>query len=282
VSSCFDLLLVEDDRVVREAAARILHEEGLTIDRADDVSQAVARLRNDRHRVVLTDLMLPGFSGFDLLDRVASDRPQLPVVMITGYATIENALQAFRRGAFDFLPKPFDVAELLGVVRRALRAADDDGWNALSPPPVEPIGETPDGEPAVLHFLGQHAWAAVENGLATFGVAESFVDRMGEVDELRLPDAGVRLTQGLAFAEISTVNQSIHRVWSPLSGTVIENNPAVESDPGLLHRAPFSSGWLTRIEVAATEEQWNALTLRAGTPARPARATGGKEKRWSF
>jgi DNA-binding NtrC family response regulator len=117
--SGFDVLLVEDEPVVREAAARILRPEGLTLDRVEDVDGALARLRKADYRLVLSDLMLPGFSGFDLLERVTGERPQLPVILITGYATIENALAAFKKGAFDFLPKPFDVAELLGVVRRA-------------------------------------------------------------------------------------------------------------------------------------------------------------------
>ena len=120
----FDVLLVEDEPVVREAVARILRPEGLTLDRVEDVDGALARLRKADYRVVLCDLMLPGFSGFDLLERVTGDRPQLPVILITGYATIENALSAFKKGAFDFLPKPFDVAELLGVVRRALKAVE--------------------------------------------------------------------------------------------------------------------------------------------------------------
>jgi len=116
-----DVLLVEDERVVREAAARILRLDGFKVDLAEEASTAVARLRALHPRVVLTDLMLPGFSGFDLLDRLTNDRPQVPVVLITGYATIENALHAFQHGAFDFLPKPFDVAELLGVEVRHVR-----------------------------------------------------------------------------------------------------------------------------------------------------------------
>jgi CheY-like chemotaxis protein len=108
--------------------------------RADDRPRrdvaGARRLRKFEHRVVLCDLMLPGFSGFDLLERVTGELPGLPVILITGYATIENALRAFKKGAFDFLPKPFDVPELLGVVRRALRAVELGAWRSL-PSPAE-------------------------------------------------------------------------------------------------------------------------------------------------
>jgi DNA-binding response OmpR family regulator len=279
VKPSHDVLLVEDDRVVREAACRILRPEALGVDCVEDVSEAVARLRAADYRVVLSDLMLPGFSGFDLLDRVTSDRPHVPVVLITGYATIENALHAFERGAFDFLPKPFDVAELLGVVRRALRCAEQRWWSSLAP--SRPVLSAEAAMRADLRFLGQHAWAELGADRVTFGVAETFPGLLGEIRGLRLPDPGEMVTQGLAFAEISTADEAVHRVWAPLTGTVVENNSELRADPGLLNRAPFTSGWLTRIVPSALEEQLGALTLRAGSSARTARSHEGKEKRWS-
>ncbi len=272
----FDVLLVEDEPVVREAVARILRPEGLTLDRVEDVDGALARLRKADYRVVLCDLMLPGFSGFDLLERVTGDRPQLPVILITGYATIENALSAFKKGAFDFLPKPFDVAELLGVVRRSIRAAELCKWNAF--PFVSGhagAGALP-GEPC---FLGQHAWVTLDGGIATFGLAESWPGLIAGIVSADLPRPGANLTQGLACAELSTADESIHRIWAPLSGTVVEANPAVREDPDLLNRAPFTSGWLARVAPSNLEAELDALTRRAGASTCPARNGGEKEKR---
>jgi CheY-like chemotaxis protein len=277
----FDVLMVEDDRVVQEAASRILRLEGLSVDRVEDVSAALAKLRSAEHRVILTDLMLPGFSGFDLLDRLSSDQPQVPTILITGYATIENALHAFKHGAFDFLPKPFDIAELLGVVRRAVRCSELRYWNATAP--ARQLLAADGAQATDLRFLGQHAWASVEGGEAVFGVAESFPGLLGEIREIRLPQPGEFVTQGLSFAEILTADESIHRVWAPFSGTVIESNVELHRAPDLVDRAPFSSGWLTRVALAAFEEQRDALTIRAGAFARPAARSGErKEKRWFF
>jgi len=287
VSPAFDVLLVEDEPVVREAAARILRPEGLTVDRVEDVAGALGRLRKAHHRVVLSDLMLPGFSGFDLLERVAGERPQLPVILITGYATIENALAAFKKGAFDFLPKPFDVPELLGVVRRAIRAAERGSWNSLAPVPAMPAipPAAPDPDSASrggLFFLGQHAWVVLDDGRATCGLAESWPGLLAPIRDLVLPEPGTRLTQGLACAEVRTVDESIHRIWAPVSGTVLAVNPAVREDPDLLNRAPFSSGWLVRVAPADLETELDALTRRAGASPSPTRTGGEKEKRWSF
>lgn len=274
MSRQFDVLLVEDEPVVREAAARILRPEGLSVDRVEDVAGALDRLRKVEHKVVLTDLMLPGFSGFDLLERVVGERPALPVILITGYATLENALAAFKKGAFDFLPKPFDVAELLGVVRRALRAVERGAWRS-QPPAAEPGAEA-------RHYLGQHAWVDIDDArrAATFGLAESWPGLIAPIRTLRLPHPGDQLTQGLACAEIATDDDSIHRIWAPLGGTVIAVNSKVQEDPDLLNRAPGSSGWLARVAPASLEAELGALTLRGG--AKGASRNGGeKEPRWS-
>ncbi|GMU64519.1 MAG: hypothetical protein AMXMBFR36_07930 [Acidobacteriota bacterium] len=272
----YDVLLVEDEPVVREAAARILRPEGLTLDRVEDVAGALARLRKADHRVVVADLMLPGFSGFDLLERVTGERPALPVILVTGYATLENALAAFKRGAFDFLPKPFDVPELLGVVRRALAAVELGRWR--SQPPAEPDEGAAAGE---RRFLGQHAWVAVDGGVATCGLAESWPGLVAGLSELRLPRPGDQLTQGLAFAELAAGDDAIHRVWAPLGGTVIEVNSRLQEDPDLLNRAPFTSGWLVRVAPSDLAHELDALTLRTATAPAVA-GGGGKEMRWSF
>ena len=271
----YDVLLVEDEAVVRNAVERILRPEGLTLDRVENVDGALARLRKVEHRVVLSDLMLPGFSGFDLLERVTGERPQIPVILITGYATIENALQAFKKGAFDFLPKPFDVPELLGVVRRALKAVDRKSWNAV-PREAEVSRSKSSTE---RYFLGQHSWVTLYGGVATFGLAECWPGLVAEIRSLNLPAPGSRLTQGLAFAELATADESIHRIWAPLSGSVLEVNPAVREDPDLLNRAPFSSGWLVRVAPADLEAELDALTRRAGAALVPAGSGGEKEKR---
>ena len=276
----FDVLLVEDERVVMDAAARILGPEGVSVDRAGDVAEALQRLRAAEHRVILSDLMLPGFSGFDLLARVASDRRELPVILITGYATIENALRAFKRGAFDFLPKPFDVPELLGVVRRALACTEKRCWNPHGPA-RDLLAADRKASREGLWFLGQHAWARVRGEEATFGVAESWPGLVAPIVELRLPEVGTRVTQGLACVELATADESIHRIWAPLGGTVVATNPELGNDPDLLNRAPFSSGWLCRIAAADLAGELDALTLRSGAATTAARGGGEKEKSWS-
>jgi len=116
----WDVLVVDDEPVVREGVRRVLGAAGLRVAAAADARSAVLHPAAATCRVVLCDLMLPDRSGMDVLRALRVARPDLPVVMITGYATSENAERAREAGAFDVLMKPFEESELLAVLQRVL------------------------------------------------------------------------------------------------------------------------------------------------------------------
>ena len=116
----WDVLVIDDEPVVRDAVQRVLAEEGLRVAAAADGESGLAHPAVATCRLVLLDLMLPDRSGTDVLRALQAARPDLPVVIITGYATGESGRRALEAGASDYLPKPFEAAELLAVVRRAL------------------------------------------------------------------------------------------------------------------------------------------------------------------
>jgi len=247
MSGSYDVLLVEDEPVVREATERALVREGLTLDQATGFEAAIERLERAAHAVVLVDIMLPGRSGLELLSHIRSAGAAPPVVMITGYATIENAVRSLAGGAFDFVPKPFDVGELLGAVGRAL------AWSRRRPPGEAGAGAPGRGD---VHALGRHAWAALDaDGSATVGAGETFAGLLESPLEIELPAARDGVSRGRRVARVTDGHGWVHRVTSPLSGTVITPNAALADDPALLDRDPLGAGWLVRIVPTAPEEE---------------------------
>jgi DNA-binding NtrC family response regulator len=117
-----DVLVIDDEPVVRDAVVRVLRAENLAVATAADAASGLAHPDLRTCRLVLCDLMLPDRSGMDLLATLRALRPDLPVVLITGYATPDHAVRAREAGAADFLAKPFETEELLDVVRRCLLA----------------------------------------------------------------------------------------------------------------------------------------------------------------
>ncbi|MBC6980808.1 sigma-54 dependent transcriptional regulator [Caulobacter sp. 17J80-11] len=121
-----DILVVDDEADIRELVAGILQDEGYAVRTAADSDQALAAIRARKPSLLVLDIWMQGggLDGLELLDLVKELDPDLPVVMISGHGNIETAVSAIKRGAYDFLEKPFKSDRLLLIVERALEATN--------------------------------------------------------------------------------------------------------------------------------------------------------------
>jgi PAS domain S-box-containing protein len=117
-----NILVVDDELVMREGCTRILSKDGWGVICAENGKQGLDEIQShlDKIDVILLDLMMPGMSGMEVLDHIRTIDPNLLVIVITGYATVESAVEAMKKGAYDFIPKPFTPDQLRIVVKRAL------------------------------------------------------------------------------------------------------------------------------------------------------------------
>jgi two-component system phosphate regulon sensor histidine kinase PhoR len=114
------ILVIDDETIIREGSERILSQEGWTTATAENGESGLTLLEKGGFHILLLDLMMPGISGMDVLKQVQEKFPDLIVVVVTGYATIENAVSAMKNGAYDFIPKPFTPDQLRLVIQRAI------------------------------------------------------------------------------------------------------------------------------------------------------------------
>lgn len=114
------ILVVDDELGIREGCRRVLAPQGFEVDVAENGPAGLRKLRENRYDVLLLDIMMPGMSGIEVLRQVRQIDPDLICIIITGYATVELAVQAIREGAHDFIAKPFSADMLLQVVNREL------------------------------------------------------------------------------------------------------------------------------------------------------------------
>jgi FixJ family two-component response regulator len=117
------VLVVDDEEVVRATLEAVLEAEGYTVVAVKNAEQALEVLETRQCLMVITDVMMPGIDGMELLRRIRVRRPTLPVLVITGFPTVERAVEAVRAGAMSFITKPFDITEVLDSVERAARAS---------------------------------------------------------------------------------------------------------------------------------------------------------------
>ena len=112
------ILLIDDEEIVRDSCTEILRGEPYEVATAADGADGLERMREFRPDLVVVDLKMPGLSGLEVLERIHQADPTLVPIVITGYATVSSAVEAMKRGAYDFLPKPFTPEEFRLIVRR--------------------------------------------------------------------------------------------------------------------------------------------------------------------
>ena len=113
-------LVVDDDAEVLRTIKRILEKKGHEVFAFESAMTALEHLKAETVDLILTDLKMPGMDGIQFLSRTKALRPNAPVILITGFATIETAVSAIKWGAFDYLRKPFEVEKIYDVIERAL------------------------------------------------------------------------------------------------------------------------------------------------------------------
>jgi two-component system, NtrC family, nitrogen regulation response regulator GlnG len=111
--------LVDDDASIRWVLERALRQGGMSPTAFDHADSALAALRRDRPDVLITDIRMPGRSGLELLTEIRDSQPELPVIVMTAHSDLDSAVAAYQGGAFEYLPKPFDIDQAVDLVRRA-------------------------------------------------------------------------------------------------------------------------------------------------------------------
>jgi two-component system nitrogen regulation response regulator GlnG len=138
--------IVDDDRSIRWVLEKALQQEGMTTQSFDSADGVMSRLARQQPDVIISDIRMPGASGLDLLARIREQHPGLPVIIMTAHSDLDSAVASYQGGAFEYLPKPFDVDEAVSLVKRANQHAQEQQGMAVEPTLTrtpEIIGEAP-------------------------------------------------------------------------------------------------------------------------------------------
>ncbi|MFO7592969.1 MAG: nitrogen regulation protein NR(I) [Pseudomonadota bacterium] len=120
MSNEITIWVIDDDRSIRWVLEKALKHEGMDVQSFETADQALAILGREEPDVLITDIRMPGMSGLELLESISERRPDLPVIIMTAHSDLDSAVSAYQGGAFEYLPKPFDVDEAIELVRRAV------------------------------------------------------------------------------------------------------------------------------------------------------------------
>jgi CheY-like chemotaxis protein/glycine cleavage system H lipoate-binding protein len=240
-----NILVVDDEQIVLDSITRLLKKDNYAIHTALTAQAGLDLLDATSMDIVLTDLMMPEMDGLEFMKVVKERKPLTPVIMITGYATINTALQATELGAFDYVAKPFTKSELRGVLQRA----SDVVLKAAASGDKAGTAEDAKDRPKELTIIGDNSWMVVQDdNSVVLGVERSFLHTIGRIQNIFLPSPGDKLRQGSVYIQIFSSDLRSHTVLSPLSGTVLDVNEKIVNAPSSIMEDPYGEGWLVRLK----------------------------------
>jgi len=258
-----NILVVDDEQIVLDSINKHLKKDNYNVYGALSAQEGLNQMANTPIDIVLTDLMMPNIDGLELMTIIKAEHPKIPVIMITGYATINTALKATQLGAFDYIAKPFSKAELRGVISRAAEIALKADLTFEKTADGEEIaGETGSGRHDAFKTIGDKTWLVMQDdGTVLLGVERSFLHAVGRIQTVFLPSKGDRLRQGSVYFQIFSSDLRAHTVISPLSGTIVEINEQIVNKPESLIEDPYGEGWLVKIRPSNFERERKLLGL---------------------
>jgi CheY-like chemotaxis protein/glycine cleavage system H lipoate-binding protein len=262
------ILAVDDEKVVLDSLRKMLALGGYSIDTVEDGSEALGLVSKRDYDFVFTDLKMPGMDGVEVTKAVRHLRPDIDVVVITGYATIETAVETVRFGAMDYIEKPFTEDELLAFVRTALikRQARLEKQarhkiRLVRPGMRESKSRFELNVPAGAFISPQHAWARIElNGAVRIGLDDLIRKIFTRIDRVVLPDTGKKVKKGTTLFSLTYGDYSLD-IPSPLSGTVISVNAEHAEHPEWLSIKPFELSWMCRLEPSNLASELPGLRI---------------------
>jgi len=262
------ILAVDDEKIILDSLRKMLALGGYSIDTVESGEEALGLIRKHDYDFVFTDLKMPGMDGVEVTKAVKHLRPDIDVVVITGYGTIETAVQTVQHGAMDYVEKPFTEDELLAFVKTALikRQAHEELTHRHKIRLVKPgIGESKSkfelNVPAGAFISPQHAWARIElNGAVRIGLDDLIRKIFRQVDHVHLPEPGTKVAKGETLFSLGYGDYTLE-IPSPISGHIISINSEHAEHPEWLAIKPFELSWMCRIEPSNLAAELTELRI---------------------
>jgi CheY-like chemotaxis protein len=265
------ILAVDDEPVVLDAFRKILVLDGFSVDTVERGPEALGLVQRHDYDFVFTDLKMPDMGGVEVVKGVKQLRPDIDVVVITGYATIESAVETMRDGAADYVQKPFTAGELVEFTNRLLvkRQARLEAQRlpqvrVVSPGFAEPIRQGEFCIPGGAFLSDGHAWARIEaSGQVRVGLDDFARQALGTIERADLPAKGTAVRRGGPIFAVRRGNATV-RFLAPLSGRVAEVNEELLAHPDWFAQSPYDGGWVCVVDPADLAGELTAL--RIGKP----------------
>ncbi len=262
------ILCVDDEGVILDSFRKILVLDGYCVDTVETGREALGLIQNHSYDFVFTDLKMPEMDGVEVTKSVKHLRPDIDVVIITGYATVETAVECMKFGAMDYVQKPFTEDELLDFTKKAFIKREDRIKKMLKPKVhLTHLKETAEAKtpefliPGGVFISEGHCWANIdEKGIVKVGLDDFARKLIGKIDAIEFPNLGLSIRKG---QRLFAVKQNNRRVIfnSPVSGKVTEINKVLNTDLESIEFSPYENNWVCQIDAEELDSEIPQLKI---------------------
>ncbi len=262
------ILCVDDEDVVLDSFRKILVLDGYSVDTVNSGPEAITLVQSHHYDFVFTDLKMPEMDGVEVTKTIKHLRPDIDVIIITGYATVESAVECMKYGAMDYVQKPFTEDELLDFTKKCLIKRQEQIKKQLKPrvhishlPETEKIGQGEFSIPGGVFISDNHCWAAItEDGSARIGIDDFTKKIVGKIDNVEFPNLGMNIKKGQTLFSLTQKNRVI-KFASPLSGQVKAINNELRENIDLLDITPYGKNWICVLDAENLESELAELKI---------------------
>ncbi|QQS37250.1 MAG: response regulator [Ignavibacteriales bacterium] len=262
------ILCVDDEEVILGSFRKILVLDGYSVDTVETGQEALGLIQKHHYDFVFTDLKMPEMSGVDVTKSVKHMRPDIDVIIITGYASVETAVECMKYGAMDYVQKPFTEDELLEFVKKTLIKRQDRIEKLLKPkvhishlPEAEYFHKAEFAIPGGVFISKNHCWVSMDqDGSAKIGIDDFAKKLVGKIDDIELPNLGMNVKTGQPLFTVRQNNKSI-TFSSPVSGQVSSVNLLLKEDLESLDTTPYERNWFCVIDAENMDSEISSLKI---------------------
>jgi CheY-like chemotaxis protein len=266
------ILAVDDEAIILDSFRKILVVAGYSIDTVEKGREAIGLIRKHDYDFVFTDLKMPEMDGLEVTKAVRHLRPDIDVIVITGYASIETAVETMKYGAMDYVQKPFTEDELIDFFNKCLIRRKDrierqmkPTVRLITPSSKESGSQTEFNVPAGIFVSPNHTWVNIEmNGTARVGLDDFVRKIIKNIDAVVLPRLNMDVRKGELLFSVRHDSQTID-ITSPISGKVILLNTEHVEHPEWIASKPFELSWMCCIDPSNLAEELRSLKIGMDT-----------------
>lgn len=262
------ILCVDDEAIILDSFRKILVLDGYSVDTVENGREALQLLKTHHYDFLFTDLKMPIMDGVEVTKATKELRPDIDVVIITGFASVETAVETMKYGAIDYIQKPFTEDELLDFTKKAYIKREARIRKELKPKVhishLHSANDYNSGEfaiPGGVFISKNHCWVNIEaDGNVKAGIDDFAKKIIGNIDDIEMPNLGMKANKGSVLFSIRQKNRTLSFI-SPVSGVVTKINTKLKEDIDGINITPYETNWICSIDADNLDNELQDLKI---------------------